>query len=282
MKVTFKLMFLLLAFTAISCGTNKRVSSKKSTPKEQKIEDRTRVVVEEITGMPTREREILEAPAPKRYVDKVAAYIDQYSRIAQEEMALYKIPASITLAQGILESGAGHGELTLKANNHFGIKCHGWGGGGVYHDDDRPQECFRKYKNAKYSFRDHSLFLTERKRYAGLFDLEPDDYVGWAKGLKAAGYATDRKYPDKLISIIERYELYKYDGEVLGKKLVAHNERKSTNPPAKTVSQQYVVKQGDTLYSIARRYNLTVDQLKKFNNLRDNSIGIGQILYVTP
>jgi flagellum-specific peptidoglycan hydrolase FlgJ len=277
MKITFKVLLVLLAFTAFSCGSHKKVAQRKKAKQEQKIDDQTRIVVEEITGMPDREPEVLEAPAPKTYVDKVAAYIRLYAPIAQEEMKLYKIPASITLAQGILESGAGEGELTLKANNHFGIKCHGWKGGGVYHDDDRPQECFRKYNDPKYSYRDHSLFLTERKRYATLFDLEMDDYVGWAKGLKAAGYATDRKYPDKLINLIERYKLYKYDGEVLGKDLVAYNEKN-----AASVSEEYVVKQGDTLYSIAKRYNLTVDQLKQYNNLGSNAIGIGQVLYVTP
>lgn len=279
MRNTIRILLLLLVFTAFSCGSKKKVAGKNQEKKER-IDDRTRMAVEEITGMPGGEREVLEAPARKRYVDKVAAYIATYAPIAQEEMSLYKIPASITLAQGILESGSGESELTLKANNHFGIKCHGWKGGGVYHDDDRPQECFRKYNHPKYSYRDHSLFLTERKRYAPLFDLEPDDYKGWAKGLKAAGYATDRKYPDKLISLIERYELYKYDGEVLGKTAVAYTERK---PAVKSAgSRQYVVKQGDTLYSIAKRFQLSVEQLKQFNNLRDNNIGIGQILYVTP
>lgn len=277
MKVTFKVLVVLLVFTAFSCGSHKKVAQRKKAEPEQKIDEGTRMALEEITGMPVKEPEVLEAPAPKTYVDKVSAYIRLYAPIAQEEMSLYKIPASITLAQGILESGAGEGELTLKANNHFGIKCHGWKGGGVYHDDDRPQECFRKYNDPKYSYRDHSLFLTERKRYAGLFELELDDYVGWAKGLRAAGYATDRKYPDKLINLIERYQLYKYDGEVLGKDLVASNERNTTS-----VSRQHVVKQGDTLYSIAKRYDLTVDQLKQYNNLRDNAIGVGQILYVTP
>lgn len=277
MKYAFKISVLLLVFTAFSCGTRKKVASRKKVKQEQVIEDRTRIAVEEITGVPSEEPEVVEDPAPKTYVDKVAAYIKLYAPIAQEEMSLYKIPASITLAQGILESGAGEGELTLKANNHFGIKCHGWSGGGVYHDDDRPQECFRKYNHPKYSFRDHSLFLTERKRYAGLFELDIDDYVGWAKGLKAAGYATDRKYPDKLIGIIERYQLYKYDGEVLGKEIVAYNER-----PQNISTDRYVVKQGDTLYSIAKRYDLTVEQLKQYNNLRSNAIGIGQVLYVNP
>ncbi len=282
MKVTVKILLLLLVLTSFSCGSKKNVAERSRSKKEQKIDPRTKMAVEEITGMKAGEAEVLEAPAPKKYVDKVAAYIATYAPIAQEEMALYKIPASITLAQGILESGSGDSELTRKANNHFGIKCHGWKGGGVYHDDDRPQECFRKYNHPKYSYRDHSLFLTERKRYAALFKLDPDDYKGWAKGLKAAGYATDRKYPDKLINLIERYELYKYDGQVLGKNAVAYQETKKEKVTAQPAVQQYVVKQGDTLYSIAKRYQLTVEQLKQYNNLRDNNIGVGQTLYITP
>lgn len=276
MRIAFRILLLLLVFTAFSCGSKKNIAEK-APKKEQKIDDRTRMAVEEITGRPAGERDAQGTPAPKRYVDKVAGYIATYAPVAQEEMSLYKIPASITLAQGILESGAGESELTRKANNHFGIKCHGWKGGGVYHDDDRPQECFRKYKDPKYSYRDHSLFLTERKRYASLFDLKPDDYRGWAKGLKAAGYATDRKYPDKLINLIERYQLYKYDGEVLGKTAVAYGKSSTVGQSS---SREYVVQQGDTLYSIAKRFQLTVEQLKQYNNLRDNNIGIGQVLYL--
>lgn len=115
-----------------------------------------------------------------------------------EEMRKYKIPASITLAQGILESGSGKGRLAVEANNHFGIKCHGWTGKKIYHDDDASQECFRKYDYAKSSFEDHSTFLTTRGRYSKLFDYKVDDYKSWAKGLRAAGYATDRKYPQKI------------------------------------------------------------------------------------
>src|SRR5690606_7680630 len=134
----------------------------------------------------------------------------------QDEMREFGIPASITLAQGILESGSGRGELTLKTNNHFGIKCHtGWEGGMEYHDDDEKGECFRKYNDPYTSYRDHSLFLTSRSRYAPLFDLRTDDYKGWAKGLRKAGYATDPRYPQKLIGLIERYELYRYDDQVL-------------------------------------------------------------------
>ena len=116
-------------------------------------------------------------------------------------MVDYGIPASITLAQGILESGSGKGELTRKSNNHFGIKCHrNWTGDRAYHDDDEKGECFRRYNHPMYSFNDHSQFLTGRKRYAFLFKLRKDDYKGWARGLRKAGYATDKKYPQKLIT----------------------------------------------------------------------------------
>ena len=178
--------------------------------------------------------------------------------------------------KGILESGAGVGELTLKANNHFGIKCHtGWEGDRVYHDDDERQECFRKYNDPKYSYRDHSLFLTQRSRYQNLFKLRKDDYKGWAKGLRKAGYATDPKYPDKLIGIIERYNLDKYDEDVLGRKV-------STTDPDDSKIGTYSVQAGDTLYSISKKFNLTVETLKEYNGLRNNDISIGQVLYLHP
>lgn len=268
MKIGFRILTLVLAISTFSCGSNKKVAAKKKTNTEQRDTRRSPVVIAE------RKTDGGRSEAPRTYADKIAHYIAVYAPIAQEEMRLYKIPASITLAQGILESGAGEGTLTLKANNHFGIKCHDWKGETVYHDDDRSQECFRKYKDPKYSFRDHSLFLTARKRYAALFDLDPLDYEGWAKGLKAAGYATDSKYPEKLISLIHRYELYRYDGDYTGTNRVAYNNRTNS-------SQQYVVKQGDTLYSIAKRYDLTVKQLQKINNISGTAISIGQILHVS-
>lgn len=138
-------------------------------------------------------------------------YIKAYKKIARKEMKRYGVPASITLAQGILESNSGNSILARKAHNHFGIKCTGeWGGRTYYADDDKPNECFRRYKHAEASFRDHSEFLT-RKRYSALFELERDDYEGWAKGLKKAGYATNPKYPQLLINVIEKHKLYKYD-----------------------------------------------------------------------
>jgi hypothetical protein len=139
-------------------------------------------------------------------------YIDTYAELAVQEMYRSGVPASITLAQGMLESGNGRSELAVKANNHFGIKCHnGWTGGRVYHDDDAKGECFRKYSHPSQSYRDHSDFLRYRDRYKFLFDLKPTDYKGWAYGLKKAGYATDPSYPTKLIKLIEEYRLYQYD-----------------------------------------------------------------------
>ena len=144
-------------------------------------------------------------------------YIEYFKHIAMQEMIDYGIPASITLAQGILESGSGKGRLAVEANNHFGIKCHKWDGDKIFHDDDKKNECFRKYKNPQTSFRDHSIFLTTRSRYEFLFDFKIDDYVSWSEGLKKAGYATDPNYPQKLINIIERYKLYEYDKIVVNK-----------------------------------------------------------------
>lgn len=143
---------------------------------------------------------------------KINFYVKKYAPAATKNMRFFKIPASITLAQGILESGYGEGTLAKKANNHFGIKCHKeWKGKSITHDDDEKDECFRSYKNPLRSYRDHSLFLVDRDRYSSLFTLNRKDYKGWALGLKAAGYATDPKYAEKLISLIERFNLTRFD-----------------------------------------------------------------------
>ncbi len=266
---------LLGLFLLASCGTQNRVS--KTSKKTKKT---TRVVK---TTPPEKPVEVVTTPpevevkVPKTSKKtSTELYIEKYSAVAKQEMERHGVPASITLAQGILESGSGNGELTVRSNNHFGIKCHkSWKGERVYHDDDEDQECFRKYANPIYSFSDHSLFLTGRSRYASLFKLPKDDYKAWAKGLRKAGYATDRKYPQKLISLIERYELYKYDAEVLGKKpedakkVTSHNDR-------------YTVSKGDTLYSIARKHKVTVEKLKSLNGLESNEIFEGQVLFVKP
>lgn len=145
---------------------------------------------------------------------KTDTYIEKYSYLAIKEMKEFQIPASITLAQGILESGNGESRLATEGNNHFGIKCHGWEGQEIYADDDEENECFRKYKKVEDSYRDHSLFLSKRGRYSFLFELDITDYKAWAKGLKKAGYATSPTYAEKLISLIERYNLQKFDVEI--------------------------------------------------------------------
>ncbi|WP_269685585.1 glucosaminidase domain-containing protein [Flavobacterium lacustre] len=215
--------------------------------------------------------------------DLVNDYIFQFKGVAMSNMKNYGIPASIILAQGILESGAGRGRLAVNANNHFGIKCHKeWTGDSVKQDDDAEQECFRKYNDPSESFKDHAVFLSGRSRYAVLFELPKDDYKAWAKGLRAAGYATDPRYPEKLISYIERYNLYQYDNQVLGKEYVI-NENQTIRPPAKKEVidvDSYEVKKGDTLYSISKKFNVLVEDLKQKNNLADFSISIGQKLIV--
>lgn len=263
---------LCLSILVFSCGSKKAAARKRDVKKTTN----EHVVIHEVP----RDINVIEdaqkgtnANEPA-IINSTEDYLVLFTTIAQEEMRLYGIPASITLAQGILESNSGKGRLSVEANNHFGIKCHGWTGDKIYHDDDAFQECFRKYIDAKYSFRDHSLFLTGRQRYANLFKLKKNDYKAWAKGLKAAGYATDRKYPDKLISLIERYQLYKLDEEVLG------NDYEETNEPSKIEYSTYTVVKGDTLYSISKKYNLTVKELQDLNGLKDTSLSIGQELQV--
>jgi flagellum-specific peptidoglycan hydrolase FlgJ len=247
-----------LALFVFNCGSSKKVATQK-----KRTVDRTTKVIK----TPQPEPEIVQ-DAPKVYPNSTSEYIAMYSTIAQEEMRQYGIPASITLAQGILESGSGKGRLSVEANNHFGIKCHEWSGAKIYHDDDKAQECFRKYNDSKYSFRDHSLFLTGRARYSNLFDLEIDDYKGWAKGLRAAGYATDRKYPQKLIGLIERYQLNRFDIEVLGKT----SDKNDT----------HTVVQGDTLYSISKKFKVSVNEIQELNGLEGTEIHVGQVLYLKP
>lgn len=157
-------------------------------------------------------------------------YISKYSADAVREMKKSGVPASITLAQGCLESSDGKSPLALEANNHFGIKCADWSGPGFYQDDDAPNECFRKYASALESFDDHSNFLRSRPRYSALFELEPTDYKGWARGLKQAGYATDPTYADRLIKIIEEFELHQYDVEGAEVLLAAGKQNKETKP----------------------------------------------------
>jgi len=275
-------MILGVALLLLSCGGNKKAissSRKKVTPKQTSV-----TKIETKSKRLSREK-LAEVSAKKTtlpYKERVQQYIYNFSGIAKNEMKSYGIPASITLAQGILESGAGYGDLTSRAKNHFGIKCHNWQGERVYHDDDRLQECFRKYNKASDSFRDHSLFLKDRKRYARLFTFDPKDYKSWARGLREAGYATDKKYPEKLISIIERYKLYEFDQEVLGQpKRKEKSDKVMVAVSAVSEKGGHLVEKGDTLYSISRRYNVTVNELKSFNNLNSNNIVIGQVLKVS-
>jgi flagellum-specific peptidoglycan hydrolase FlgJ len=214
-------------------------------------------------------------------------YVNTYSKIAINEMNKYNIPASITMAQGILESNSGNGPLALKSNNHFGIKCHkGWNGKKVYHDDDAKGECFRKYKNPEKSYRDHSIFLETRDRYNFLFNYSKKNYVKWAKGLKKAGYATDPKYAEKLISIIERYELWKLDGskkplnKTREKKISKKQQEKIQENKLDKIENKHVVKKGDTLYSISKKFNISVSELIKINDIKNNTISIGQTLKI--
>lgn len=295
---------LLIGGIGISCGSHKPhiQTTKNSKPKKNKT---THVAKTETASNTKKEKkddkrvEVLESTSRTVvYAELVQQYIDTYKETAKDNMRRHGIPASITLAQGILESGAGQGTLCKEANNHFGIKCHNdWTGEKVYHDDDSAQECFRKYSKAADSFDDHSLFLTTRGRYAALFKLDKDDYEGWAKGLRAAGYATDPKYPEKLTGLIERYDLAKFDAEVLGKKYEAKAKPEpavtttTTKPPTTVASQtakndapiganEYRVVQGDTMYSISKKHNITVDQLMQLNGLTSNALSIGQVLKV--
>lgn len=206
--------------------------------------------------------------------EKVDRYIKTYAQAAQFEMEAYRIPASITLAQGILESGMGESRLATEANNHFGIKCHQqWQGQRIYHDDDEKGECFRVYQDPRTSYRDHSLFLTSRPRYDFLFDLQKNDYKGWANGLKKAGYATDPKYPDKLISLIERYRLDRFDHP--NKKSKAKNQGIST-----VQNIVHRVQKGDTLYSISKMYQIDLHLLVQENKIENNTIFLGQNLII--
>jgi len=266
-------VLLFLGLIVFSCSS-KKVTVRKSTsikPKSERIVKTEKQEEMEVIGIDTE-----SASFNTLIIKSTAEYLALFSVIAQEEMRLYSIPASITLAQGILESNSGRGRLSVEANNHFGIKCHDWTGARIYHDDDASQECFRKYNDAKYSYRDHSLFLTTRSRYSKLFDLDKDDYKAWAKGLKAAGYATDSKYPHKLISLIERYELFKLDEEVLGVRMPVVSVNNAD------ISLTHVVVKGDTLYSISKKYNVTVYELQTLNGLNGTNLKIGQELFVSP
>jgi flagellum-specific peptidoglycan hydrolase FlgJ len=285
-----KSVFLIIVLFFVSCNTNKsviqttrkgskpftsvaRTESKSSVKKTKENSSSTKS-----SETNTSETQILEATTRVKVTNEmILAYIETYKAVAKSNMEKYGIPASIILGQAILESGSGTGALCAQANNHFGIKCHrDWLGESVKYDDDSIAECFRKYNNPVDSFRDHALFLTSGVRYSQLFKLNQTDYKAWAKGLKDAGYATDPQYPTKLIGLIERFQLYKYDGGSTGKRQETENE--ITKIPLET--ERYLVVKGDTLYSISKKYNISIEDLKKQNNLFDNAISIGQPILI--
>lgn len=231
---------------------------------------------------------------PAEYKMSRKEYIEKFREEAVKEMLANGIPASITLAQGILESADGNSPLARYANNHFGIKCHkGWNGGTFIQDDDEQNECFRKYYSASESFRDHSEFLKTRPWYAPLFELKINDYQAWAHGLKKAGYATNPKYPELLIKIIEDNKLFEYD-KISVVPVLAHNNQKDQSKVTKldgayeAVASRNNIKYitaglKDTPYKIAKEYNLELWQIFKYNDLnRENPIKPGDIIYLQP
>lgn len=224
-----------------------------------------------------------------KWNSRYQAYIDKYKDLAISEMLKYNIPASITLAQGLLESGAGMSELARKGNNHFGIKCHDWLGATTYHDDDEDQECFRAYRDAYESYEDHSRFLARQPRYKRLFSLKRTDYKGWAHGLKSCGYATNPNYAKKLIGIIELYKLHKYDGaRKYDKFMVERSEVKGISPdtklhPIHIYNKNYYLnaRQGDTFKSISKEVGISYRKLAKYNERdKDDKLIPGEIIYL--
>ena len=258
-----KLFIGTITFIFISCGISRKVIVEKESSKKNKIE--SKIDSQTITK------------AEKNYTnkEKIEFYINRYSSVARTEMKTYGIPASITLAQGILESGMGYGRLAKEGNNHFGIKCHkDWKGDRIYHDDDKKGECFRVYNDPASSYRDHSLFLKTRSRYDFLFEIKTNNYKAWAKGLKKAGYATDPKYPEKLISLIERFELNKFD-------LKKSKKTEEISFDGFQINRQiHNVSKGDTLYSISRKYEISLESLIKINKIENQTIYLGQKLKI--
>lgn len=220
-------------------------------------------------------------------------YIDLWRTTAVQQMIQHQIPASITLAQGILESASGNSILAREGKNHFGIKCHDWDGKTMYMDDDKKGECFRVYESAEESYVDHSEFLKNRKRYANLFTLETTDYKSWAKGLKEAGYATNPKYPELLIDLIEDLKLYELDkigiqNNEVAPDLVASStlasESKHTVMMHENKVKYIVAKKGDTFYRISKEFGLGLWQLYKYNDFgpRKDVLVEGDIVYIHP
>ena len=219
-------------------------------------------------------------------------YVDQWKATAIQQMVENNIPASITLAQGILESGSGNSSLAISGNNHFGIKCHGWAGKKMYKDDDKASECFRVYKTADESYKDHSEFLMGYSRYAFLFTYDVTDYKAWARGLKEAGYATNPKYPDLLIGIIEDLNLDQYDGNGLPSEgykpeLIVSTDVYSNkhNVVVHESKVKYVTaRKGDTFYKISKEFGLNLNQLYRYNNFegKKDVLEEGDRIYIQP
>jgi LysM repeat protein len=218
-------------------------------------------------------------------------YIDKWRSTAIQQMIHHKIPASITLAQGLIESAAGTSDLATKGNNHFGIKCHEWKGDRMFHDDDLAGECFRVYGSAELSFVDHSEFLTGRSRYASLFSLGVMDYESWAKGLKKAGYATNPQYANMLIKLIEDYHLEQFDaGITLQNKnsFLVSSKNKYDQLHAvqlKDNKSKYIVAQkGDTYYRISQEFSMAMWELRQYNDFdkKKDVLEEGDIIYIQP
>lgn len=228
--------------------------------------------------------------AQMRWNQSYQTYINQYKDLAIEQMLRYRIPASITLAQGLFESRAGQSDLARQGNNHFGIKCHNWTGPTQYHDDDARGECFRVYQDAKQSYEDHSLFLARQSRYSRLFNLSPTDYKGWAHGLKACGYATNPLYASKLIQIIELYKLNDYDkAKSYDRFMATHSgtdkpiNAEGTLHPIHIFNENYYLyaREGDTFKSIGREVNISWRKLAKYNEMDKKTIlHKGDIVYL--
>ncbi|MFD1629207.1 glucosaminidase domain-containing protein [Pseudopedobacter beijingensis] len=279
------LCVLLVAFFS-ACSSKKKVTKPSSGTSGSVFHQNNKAIEKEVNRQ-TKGNFVTYTPQ---------TYIERFKGIAVTEMNKYGIPASITLAQGILESGNGNSDLARYANNHFGIKCTSdWRGKGYYKDDDAKDDCFRVYSNPDESYRDHSEFL-KRKRYAFLFELDKDDYKGWAQGLKQAGYATNPRYPDLLISIIERYKLNEYDRKEGRVEKIKREDKvladinkniskeavkdKPVEAPPAIEGDYYIVVKGDTPYSLSKRFGLTVDELLQMNNITDGTIKLGQRLLI--
>lgn len=261
---------------------------------QQRLPEYTGRTADGILQTRTPQRGEPVTPFPTAVSVSAQNYINQYKDIAIREMGKYGIPASIKLAQALLESGNGNSRLATQGNNHFGIKCSsGWKGKRMFKNDDKLDDCFRVYKHPEESFRDHSEFLL-RSRYAALFELDKNDYVGWAHGLKKAGYATNPRYAELLINLIERYQLYQFDSpESVPEKLKREEKvfqeiaqhvpetlalEESKDPVRMAIHE---VKKGDTLYAVAALYGLSVDRLKVLNNIQNERLFPGQLLVVS-